>query len=174
MVSFTYEIHRKHTFISMCIYAVTFAAAFFVGFELLLASRGQLTPIFRLLPSTGSGGVAVFVSALFPLLVTYIAIRLNSSIVIWLLVFVKTCIFSFLCFGMREAYPGSGWLFQFLVLFSNQLSMIVYHCLWLRCLVFKNLAVRTVMVTCGIALCLICFFDLFVVCPFTASLFIHK
>lgn len=174
MVSFTYEIRRKHTCILMCIYAVACVAAFGIGFALLVGSRGRLIPVFRSLPSYNSFGTAVFVSTFIPLLITYVAIKLNSSIVICFLFFVKTCVFSFLCFGVREAYPGAGWLFQLLVLFSYQLSMIVYHCLWIQCLIFKNLAVRTLLITCGIALCLICLFDLFVICPFTASLSIHK
>lgn len=174
MNSFTYEIRAKPTFISVCVYVVVSFVSLLLGFAFLLASRGSVTQIFRSLPFTGISFLSLLLSVYVPLLVTYVAVRMNSRVIMWLLCCIKTCLFSYVFFGVREAYSGAGWLIQLLVLFSNQLSMVVYHCLWLRCLVFKRPAIRLTFIVCGVALLFILFFDLFVISPFTALLFIHK
>lgn len=173
MNTFTHEIHRNRTFISACIYALVTAAASVAGFMLLAGSRGRLSLVFRLLPASSTNGAVLFLSVIFPLLLTYLAIRLNRLVLIWMLAFFKSCIFSFFCFGVRASFSEAGWLIQLLVLFSDHFSMIVYHCIWLQCLVFKSCSVRLCLIAGMFLLLLIYLIDLFLICPFTALLFIH-
>ena len=158
----------------MCVYVVVSFVSLLSGFAFLLSGGGRVTQIFRSLPSAGISFLPLLLSVYVPLLVTYVAVRLNSRAIMWLLCCFKTCLFSYVFWGVRYAYSDAGWLIQLLVLFSNQLSMIIYHCLWLRCLVFKRPTVRMTFIVCFVALLFVLFLDLFIISPFTALLFIHK
>lgn len=174
MVAFTHETRRSQTFILACIYTIVLVTAFLFGFALLYAEREHAVSIFRLLPATRPNGLILLCSVFFPFLITYVAIKWNKPAVIWLLVFIESSIFSWLCFGVRNAFHEAGWMLQLLLLFSGHLSLVIYHCIWMRCLVFKNLRIPVDLFVSAIVLLLIYFLDLFIVCPFTASLFIHK
>lgn len=174
MVAFTHESRRRQTFILACFYAFVMLAAFLFGFVLLYAEREEAVSIFRLLPATRPNALILLCSVFFPFLITYVAIKWNKPVAIWLLTFIESSVFSWLCFGVRNAFHEAGWMLQFLLLFSGHLSLVMYHCIWMRCLVFKNFCIPVDLFVSAIVLLLIYFIDLFVICPFTASLFIHK
>lgn len=174
MARFTHEVHRKQTFILLFAYVFVSVCAFSLGALAMQTCRGQVLPLIRSLPSVRPNGAVVAISVLFPLAVTYFAIQWNNRYILWLLLFIKTSMFAFLSYGVFEAFPHSGWLLRVLVLFSDHLSIIACHWLWLRGLVFRDLSGNRELFTCGIVLFLVLTLDFVVICPFTAMLFIHK
>lgn len=116
--------------------------------------------------------IAVLLLRASPLLFTIAAIRYNRRGGVFVLAFVKFFLFAYLAGSFCVAFPASGWLISFLVMFPDWLLLNVYHWLWLRCCVFQTGPSRFDLALCSLAVVTSVLIDRFIISPFTAMLFI--
>ena len=171
MHTIQFDIKFSKSFIRLFWYVFIAAAGMAIGFVLFNYEKGTTISMIRMLPNSNQVIPLRLIVVFLPQIFTYIAFRNNRTGLIYLIILFKMMIFGFTTCGICLSFPNAGWLLQVLVLSASWCGMVIYHWLWLRCLVFKT-AQRAdfLIVTCVLSiifLVVILFID-----PFLASLFV--
>ena len=82
---------------------------------------------------TKAGVLHTFILSALPLLLTAVAIWCSALWLPALLLFLKASAFSFCICWVCESYPGSAWLFRFLILFVDFFTLPILACFILYC-----------------------------------------
>lgn len=71
--------------------------------------------------------------ALLPFLFSAFAVYTRSNFLLWMLCFIKGCLFAFVSMGVFAAYGNAGWLVRLLMMFSDLLCLVFLWLCWIRC-----------------------------------------
>ncbi len=114
---------------------VLFAGFWIIGLILgasfsLLTGESFLSMTHTAASSRGSV-ISLFASAFLPFLIVSLAVYFHTPVVIYCLVFGKGFCFCFVSMGIMLAFPESGWLLRWLLLFSDSLALpvLIWFCL---------------------------------------------
>ena len=165
------EINRKFSFILVGAYLCFVFLAGACGIWLAYMSRGSYILLARQLPSTDANILMLIMRSLIPLGLTYLLIQLRCRHGIVALMFIKTALLLFACSAFYLAYPQAGWLILLLMMTPDCVIAGLYHWLWLRCFAFKDSLKRSDLYICFSGIAAVLLFELFIISPFTASLF---
>lgn len=114
-----------------------------------------------------TGPIAVL---LLPLFLSAYAVYFSQPALLVAVAFLKAFLFAYTGAGLLISYPVSGWLLQWLMMFSDMMSLPLLWLLWISG-DFKNQSLLTCrFVVCAVASVLIGCVDLLLVAPFLARL----
>ncbi len=114
--------------------------------------------------------VGLFLSALFPLVFTYFSVYLHKPIIIFLVCLFKAVAFGFSGTVIAKYFGDSGWLMQFLLLFSDSCVLPVLFLVWFLCLGDSNNMKRIPFLSYCIFGISVAAVDYYVVSPFVLGL----
>lgn len=112
----------------------------------------------------------LIVSLLLPLFITVVAVCTSQKWLLYVLVCLKSFLFSYAWIGSSSVFNTSAWLLRALLMFGDSLSLVILWWMWLK-IDFENRAAAffgCIPVT--ICLLLIAYFDYALVVPFLARL----
>lgn len=173
MVDISFEAQHKKSFISFCVYLFVSICGLLAGLLLLAGDRGDTISASALICSAPTF-YALVLSVFLPFIIVFLLWKSDRPIELFALIAVKSASFSYCVGTVFAVFPHSGWLVQLLILFTQWAEMCVFHFLWMHILVFKSLNIRLVFRISIVALTVCILLEYFIICPFTASLFIHK
>lgn len=78
--------------------------------------------------------VGLLISIFLPLLLTYISLVTEKTIIILIVCFIKAAAFAFCSVLIHQYYGNASWLVRFLYLFSDSCFLIILFSLWYWCL----------------------------------------
>lgn len=113
--------------------------------------------------------VGVLGVTLFPFLITVMVMRLSREHVVYLVCCIKALLYSLNVLSVYCAFGSAGWLFQFLIMFSENVSMFLLWILWIRYFTSTRKLPAPVVGSFLVIVLLVAVFDLCVVSPFTVS-----
>lgn len=114
--------------------------------------------------------VGLLLVLLLPFLSSAFAVYIHQRWLLFPISFLKAFSFAFLYTGFGCAYPGSGWLIRYFVMFSDILTLPLLWLFWIRTLRGSDrLFSKETVLTLAVAVC-VGYFDFTIVSPFAAQL----
>lgn len=150
---------------------ICWLAGLLIGF---IYAKGHCTELYflmRIAVAQRVSIVGIVFSLSFPLIISAIAIHLDSPLVLSILAFLKAFCFGCCCCAVVAAFGSSGWFIRWLLLFSDSCIVVVLLWLWLKSFAGDEHTIHAdVLISIVIAIIIGCV-DYFVVSPFMVSLF---
>ena len=123
------SISRKSDYIFL---ALSWIAGLFSGAGLFRYSGSTLL---SLMPSAALSRLSIvdsLLSLLLPFLFSALAVYISCTGLLYPICFAKALSFGYISCGVFAAFPGSGWLVHGLLMFSNQICVILLFLYWQR------------------------------------------
>lgn len=114
--------------------------------------------------------IGLAVSVLLPFLISVGAVYFSQPIVLYILAYLYSLLFSFACCCLRIIFADAGWLIQFMLLFSHCMAIPFYCWFTLRYLNGKGTTFIRDSLIVVVAIFIAGTFDLLVISPFLAAL----
>lgn len=119
----------------------------------------------------GRLSIISFLSALLlPLFFTVLAVYISQPVVIFLLIFMKAFLFSFVGIGLLNSFDSSAWLLRCLLMFSDSLLLPILWWIWLQSFSNDRQAVFRFSILAAAGILLIGCIDYTLVAPFLDAL----
>lgn len=166
MSYFSGEVPRRISFISLASYLAFTAAGLLFGAVVAVLGREDGEALYRSLLITKRTVWVLFL----PLVISAFAAYWNKRHLLMLLVPLKSFLFSYAACAMICVFSSASWLAVPLYLFSEHLSFLVYHWLWMRFLVFRSQFGKKDLLISGCVILLILLLDTYFVSPFAVFL----
>lgn len=104
-----------------------------------------------------------------PFLISALAVAYNKPLIIYILCFVKSILYSVCAFAVYSTYGSAGWLMQFLVLFLDNCTMVFLWIVWGSYTLLSRMDVRKVLAICFGLSVLAWVLDCYVISQFAVS-----
>ena len=106
-----------------------------------------------------------------PLAVSFLAIKLNVSVLLYPIAFIKAAGFAFCALCLASSFGSAGWLLYHFYIFSDSCCVVFLIWFWNRSLDENCTCLTRHFVQCLFAIIVVCFADYLLVSPFAVSLF---
>ena len=155
---------RKHR---SSIYILTFLWTFGLSSGMVLASRARLvTDSWMCAVTTNSVSIlSLLITMLIPFLISFVAFRLGSAIMIYLLAFLKSFLYGFSRCLMIHLFLGATWFLNVFLFFSDSILTVILLLYWFHRFQKSNVySLRNDLIYLFSAVA-VCIFDYLIVLP---------
>jgi len=116
--------------------------------------------------------VGLLLMILLPILITVIAVHDSKPALLYVLCFLKAVLYSVAVLSVYGTYGSSGWLVQFLLMFTENCTMACLWLLWIHSILTRFRVSQRIVWICSGAALSAGLLDLFVISPFAVSVMI--
>lgn len=160
---------QQNPIISTMALTIVWVSGILIGAMLANKTSAQLSG-YTLFPERTTF-LGLLISAILPLVISAIVIKIRAPILILPIAFIKSFSYSYTGFLLYSFYGDAGWLAEWLCLFSD--PIVIVSCLWFW---LKNISAKSIFVNKDLLICSFISFgalciDYFIVSPFSVMLF---
>ena len=152
------------------ILAFAWLGGLFLGAVISVSADNLLASTMRAALSGSMSITGPIAVVLLPFLLSAYAVYFSQPTMLISVIFLKAFLFAYTGAGLLILYPVSGWLLQWLLMFSDMMSMPVLWFLWISGRFKNRISLPYRIVICTACSVLIGCVDLFMIAPFLARL----